>query len=356
MFLKRRSLQRKLTTIMFLIVVTGVMTACGGSDSATGETENSNLSVATNPSGLFFNSAGSAIASVVSDHSSVNVTVRPYVGATQWLPLLNESHVNLGVSEEPNVYWAVNGEGMFNESHQNIRTIASIGMLNMSGYTVRENSGIEKLSDLKGKRVAAGYNGEWIIQYLLKAQLASVGLTSDDVTLVTIADNNAGLDALREGRVDAVFTGNPTQGAFLELDNAIGITALNYADVSPDELDIYKDDLVKDMQKFVPSLEPVVVKGGIIKEDTVIYRFGVTLVSSNQVSDEEAYEITKALWEHYEELPKIFGWYKDLTPDKMFNPAPSAPYHSGAIEYFKEAGIWTDEADEYHQELMNSIE
>ncbi|MCL7748535.1 TAXI family TRAP transporter solute-binding subunit [Halalkalibacter alkaliphilus] len=351
-----RSLSRKLTMALLLGVGAIALTACGGSNSTTGETDNSNLSVATNPSGLFFNSVGSAIASVVSDGSSVNMTVRPYVGATQWLPLLNENQVNFGVSEEPNVYWAVNGEGMFNEAYQNVRSIASVGRLNMSGYTVRKDSGIEKLSDLKGKRIAAGYNGEWIIQYLLEAQLASVGLTSDDVTLVTIADNNAGMDALREGRVDAVFTGNPSQGAFLEMDNAIGIKALNYADVTPGELDQKKDELVKQMQEFVPSLEPVVVNGGIIKEDTVIYRFGVTLVSSTHVSEEAVYDITKTLWEQHAELTKIFGWFEGLTPEDMFNPVPSAPYHDGAIKYFKEEGIWTDEAEQHHQKLINSFE
>lgn len=66
-----------------------------------------------------------------------------------------------------------------------------------------EDGPIETLADLKGKRI--GYSVASIQQAYLDAMLASVGLASDDVTLVNVNFNL--VTALMAGQVDAVIDG-----------------------------------------------------------------------------------------------------------------------------------------------------
>ena len=350
----------KVSSFIALFICIALLTACGSSDPSAsgngGSTGSTNLSIATHQPGIFFHSAGSALASVVSEQSDeVNITVRPYAGTTAWMSLVNNNDVDLGITEAANLALALEGKGDFQEN-KNIRTLFVSGQLRMAGYTVREDSGINSLKDLKGKRVATGYNGDLIIQSLLELQLHSVGLTLDDIRKVPVSDVGSGLNALRENRVDAVFTGNPTVGAFLEVDDAIGIKGLNFGDISPENFDKFPADLLAAMDEAVPTLTPVVHNGGFIKEDTVIYQFPVGLISSTHVSEEVVYEITKTVWENHEQLHRGFAWFESWTPETMFRPDPPAPYHDGAIKFFKEQGLWTDEAEAHHQELLKLVQ
>ncbi len=345
--------------ILSLVVLSmGLLTACGGSsDSSASSKEGSaaqsiQLSIATHQPGIFYHTTGSAIAGVVSEkHPSINVTVRPYAGTTAWMSLVNNNQVNLGITEAANMRLALEGAGDF-QRNANIRALIISGKLKMSGYTVRKDSGINSLSDLKGKRVATGYNGDMIIQSLLNLQLQSVGLTWDDVKKVPVTDVGSGLNALRENRVDAVFTGNPTVGAFLEADDAIGIKALNLGNIAPEQIDQFPKGFREEMDKQIPTLEPVVYKGGFIKEDTVIYEYPVGIATSTHLSEEVGYELVKTLWENYEALHRAFGWFESWTPETMYMENPPVPYHDGAIKFFKEKGLWTDEAEKNHQELL----
>ena len=267
------------------------------------------------------------------------------------MSLVNQGSVDFGITEAANVRLALEGSGNF-KKNKDIRVLYVSGQLKMAGYTVREDSGINSLRDLKGKRVAVGYNGDIIIQNLLELQLKSVGLSMDDIKPVPISDVGSGVSALRENRVDAVFTGDPTVGVFLELDDAVGIRALNLGDIRPEQFDQFPSELRNLMNEMVPTLEPVVHKAGFIKEETIIYQFPVALVSSVHVTDEVVYEIMKTLWEHYEELHKIFPWFTSWTPETMFRPDPPAPYHEGAVQFFKDQGLWTEEVERNHQELL----
>jgi sulfonate transport system substrate-binding protein len=79
------------------------------------------------------------------------------------------------------------------------------------GILVKKDSPIKTLADLKGKRVA--YAPGTVLEYLLANALASVHLTTHDVTAVTIQQ---GVDLLATGDADAIITGtSPLSTALL---------------------------------------------------------------------------------------------------------------------------------------------
>lgn len=76
------------------------------------------------------------------------------------------------------------------------------------GIVVPEDSDIQSVEDLKGKKVSVYIGTSY--QKVLLQDLADYGLTADDVELVNITENNSAIAALANGEVDAIFiTGYP---------------------------------------------------------------------------------------------------------------------------------------------------
>ncbi|MGJ9385265.1 TAXI family TRAP transporter solute-binding subunit [Salipaludibacillus sp. CF4.18] len=343
------------TTVLSSLIV---LSACGGDSTGTGEGESSSSSggvnIATHPAGQGYHGAGTGLADVIINNSELQVSIRPYSGPATWMSIFNnDQEVNMGFLSLPDAIWAYNGENVFEES-DNIRALVAGNENVLGGYTVRQDSGINSLQDLEGKSVAAEYPGNNIISSILEAELSSVGLTLDDLEPVPISDPNAGLDALREGRVDAVFTGSPEAAGALELHSANPIKALPYGNYVATEIDNISESDLEALETFIPGADITAFEGGYVEEETALITYPTILIgSADQLSDEEAYNVVKALWENYEELHGLHTWLESWREETMFKPDLGVPYHPGAVEFFKEIGVWTDEAEENQQELLN---
>ncbi|MFK2826397.1 TAXI family TRAP transporter solute-binding subunit [Bacillus sp. B190/17] len=334
-----------------------LLSGCGNEEKASGKekaggSEGGVVSIGTHPVGIAYHSAGAGIAKVVSENSSVKMIVSPFAGSSAWMSLLNKGEIETGITAKPGTQWAFNGEHDYKEKNKNVRLLVKGNDIVASGLTVREDSGIKNLKDLKGKRIASGYSGDSIIPLIFEAQLKSVGLSLDDVKVVPVADVGQGLSALRENRVDAAFTGTPTVASFLEADNAVGLRAFNFGGMSADEIDKVSGETIKEMQSLVPGIELTVYKGGFVKEDTVLVKYPIALVASADLSDDQAYEIVKTLWKNHKELHPIFGWLETWTPKTMLDKDPLVPYHPGVVRFLKEEGVWTDELEQKQKELL----
>lgn len=342
----------KLTSLIFSIMFIIILSACSNSD----EGKDKVISIGTHPVGIAYHSAGTGVAKVVSENSSLKMIVSPFTGGTAWTPLLNEGEIDVGITAKPATEWAFDGDFDYKYPNRNMRLLVKGNDIIVSGLTVLEKSGIESLKDLKGKKIASGYSGDAIVPLIGEAQLKSVGLTLDDVELIPVADVGQGLDALREGRVDAAFTGSPTVASFLEIDNAVGLRVLDFADLGPEEMDEIPEELLEEIQSLVPGIEPVVFQGGFLEEEKILLKYPITLVVSADLSDENAYEVTETLFENYEELHPIFAWLKTWSPESMVDADPLVPYHNGTVQYLKDNDLWTDEIDEKQKELMKETE
>ncbi|SDJ08586.1 TAXI family TRAP transporter solute-binding subunit [Alteribacillus bidgolensis] len=349
----RTNFFRALGLLVFLL-----LGACGngGETNSASETQSSgggSYSIATLPETTAFYETGSGISSVVGEHSSVNMSVSPYAGIMSWIPLLQEGEVDFGLSQYATLSYNYEGhEPKEYEEKKNLRTVMYGNNAVLTGIAVREDAGIESISDLKGKKVASDFPGDDGVGALVEVVLQSVGLSWDDVEKVPVSNAPAGLEALRNGEVDAAFAGTPTQGSILEIDEVAGIKALNFGEVPPEEFDEFPEELHELMNTYNPGLEPVLFEGGFIEEEKIIYQYPIILATATHVPEGAVYEITKALWENDKELHSYGNWLKEWNSETMFNPYPPAPYHDGAIKFFKEEGVWTEEAEEYHQDLL----
>ena len=81
------------------------------------------------------------------------------------------------------------------------------------------------------------------------------------------------------------------------------------------------------------------IPGGMYSNNpnpTTTYGVLSTLVTSSKVPDEVVYNLTKAVFENFDEFKKLHPAFANLDPKKMVKDGLSAPLHPGAQKYYKE--------------------
>lgn len=351
-----------------------ILGACGGNSSKTetntasnGKTElasstektgndlDNSVAIGTHSAGSGYHTVGSGLAKIISDNTPIRANVRPTAGPQAWINDLNSGKLEFGLMNNVDIAFAYNGGPGYEKPVENLRTVFGGMKMNSTGFGVRRDSGITSIRDLVDKPVASGFGGNFLIDLILRAELESVGLSYDDVKPVPVPEFQTSLDALQEKTVIAAYPASPDAAKAQEVGSAIGgIRVLPFGDLTPE--DISKDgkapaEMQAILEKYLPGASFTVVPAGtgVLEEDTVHIRYDMTLVASADTSAETVYQVLKSIWENYEELHGLISYTKELNHEVMALPNPGAPYHEGAIRFFKEIGVWTPEHEKLAQ-------
>ncbi|SDE74010.1 TRAP transporter solute receptor, TAXI family [Paracoccus isoporae] len=206
--------------------------------------------------------------------------------------------------------------------------------------------GIESYADLAGKRIAwiAGAPG---LNVNMDAYLAYAGLTWDDVERVEFGGYGASWTGLIEGQVDAVF-GSTNSGPAYE-------AASGPRGIAWPAMDLEDEAAFKRMTDIAPFYTPTHITVGAEIDGTdgvdgAAYPYPV-LIAVEETDADLVYNMTRAMVELFPsydgKVPGIDGWSLDTQ-----NFSWVVPYHDGAIRYFEEAGVWSDEAQAHNDELV----
>ena len=210
--------------------------------------------------------------------------------------------------------------------------------------------GIKTLKDLKGKRVS-WIPGNPSLNVKMTAYLAFAGLTWDDVKKVEFPSYGATGKGLIAGKVDAIC-GTVTAGLIYELDSTP--KGAYYPPFDPNDKAAWAR-----MLKIAPFLKPFTetIGAGLSKDNPaqlVQYRYPVGTVYADADPD-MVYNLVKALDETfplYEKAHASMPWWR---ADLAGVPPADAPYHDGAIRYFKEKGFWTDAHQAWNDKAVARI-
>jgi NitT/TauT family transport system substrate-binding protein len=137
--------------------------------------------------------------------NGLNITSRQYdsgVGALDGM-LKGEADIVVGTNEFPLVGQAFRKE--------RIRTFGSIAKSEFIYLIGRKDRGIEKVSDLKGKRVGTTFRT--IAEFYLGRYLELHGMNSRDMTIVDLKTPAEWVTAIVNGDIDAVATAQPYANA-----------------------------------------------------------------------------------------------------------------------------------------------
>jgi TRAP transporter TAXI family solute receptor len=201
-------------------------------------------------------------------------------------------------------------------------------------------------SDLKGLRVS-WVKGAPALNVNNQAYLAYGGLTWDDVERVDFGGFGDSWKGMIDGSTDAAFASTNSGRAY---EAASGPRGVYWPPIDPTNT----EGLAR-MQSIAPFFSPMtaVVGANIDGTDgvpTAGYAYPVLMTYSAQDTD-LTYNMTKAMHEYFEaykgKAPGINGWALDKQNFQWV-----APYHDGAIKYYKEIGKWSDADQEHNDKLI----
>lgn len=293
---------------------------------------------ATQETGTMFHTVGSGLAKLLTEKLGRRVAVQPYSGSSVYLPLLDSGEVQLAFSSNLDVDAAFKGTDR--APLKNLRSAMRLWPLQVA-FMVRADSGIKTAKDLKGKRVTVDLKGQRAMGFVTRGMLASAGLKDEDVRNITVANVGEGAKMLTEGNVDAAFV-------------AIGIPLVKQAHSTIPGGIAYADLAGGDtaeatMSRFAPGIYAARVEPTSampeIKAPLTIAAFDIYIVTGAGAAEADIGAALKAIEDNLGELQKDFPALRAAAPARFSATTNTAPYHPGAVAYFKAKGRWSEAND-----------
>lgn len=282
------------------------------------------LRIGTASQGGAFYPVGQAISTLVNEHAD-GLTMVPIVtqGSVQNPRLVNKGEIDVGITNNNLAVLANKGAAMYKKGGKmNLRALGSLHFSVLHMMTL-EDSSIDSIADLKGKRIAVGPAGGGTIPFL-KQVLGLHGMTIEDITPSFLSYGD-GFSQLADGNVDAAFalSGYPA-GAVMQ---ARANKALKFIKLSDDALG-------QALEKY-KNYNRVVVPKDVYKtaDDGIVLGVNNMLVVDANLDAEKAYQITKAIYDHMDEFRANNAHAKQIDPARSLTLR--IPLHPGAERYFQ---------------------
>ncbi|PKQ41015.1 TRAP transporter substrate-binding protein [Pseudomonas sp. YY-1] len=268
--------------------------------------------------------------------SSVDIQGTPMAIANT--KLLAARRADIGLIFPPVAAWAQQPFGPFERKIDNVRGL--VGGLDQyyQRITVQNDSPIQSIADIREKklavRIGTGPQGS-LNEYIAKLILEANGLSYEAIESFGGSISKSSLSILQDQFGDR------------KIDMIIGITTAGHPNtaqlsITPGQrfLDL-GDEAISFLEKygFVRTTMPA---GMFEHQDKAVEGVGfvTSLYANDQVSEEEAYAITKAVLDGREALQRSFGSMKEWSAEGSFDPANLAvPLHPGAERFYRESGL-----------------
>ncbi|MGE3147932.1 MAG: TAXI family TRAP transporter solute-binding subunit [Pseudorhodoplanes sp.] len=291
------------------------------------------ISIGTGGTGGVYYPLGGALANVLSKNlPGVQATAEVTGGSVDNLKLLSVGKSEVGFSMADAALDALNGEDKFKNGKFGVRALAVLYPNRMHVVTI-EGTGIEKMSDLKGKRVSTGSPGSATEVMAFRA-IEAAGLDRDkDMKRerLSVAEST---NALKDRKIDAYFwVGGIPTAAVTDLGATPGVK-IKMIDHS---------EVVEAMNKKYGSLYAAdVIKAGTYpgqdKDNKIAVVWNI-LVTTDKMSDADAYAIVKTIFDKKADLVAVHQEAASIMLEGQKKENTPVPFHPGAIKYFVEKGL-----------------
>lgn len=316
---------KKLVALLMALVLTIAMV--GTVASAEGEMPDVSgaYNIATASIGGAFYPFGQEIANLVEEYTGLSMIPEVTGGATENPRLIADESCDFAITNENVAVYALKGEEAFEGTPIEMY---GMGRLYPSVFHIvtLEGSGINSITDLKGKRVAVGPAGGGTLP-VLNQLFPYYDMSLEDMVCSYLPYTD-GLTQLADGNVDAAIAlGGYPNSAVLEASTTKNVVLVGIDD------EIW-DKFLTDYPYYSKTL--VTKDYYNCPEDCYLIGIPNVLVVRPGIDDDIVYAVTKAIFDNIEEFQAANANARDLACDTA--ALMSIDWHPGAVRYFQEKG------------------
>ena len=287
------------------------------------------MTVGTGSTGGAYYPIGVAIAEVLTSKLGTQATAEVTGGSLDNLRLINDGDCDLGIAQGNNMMDAFNGTGDYvDNAYENINAL--FGGLS-KGYfqvVVLENSPIQSMADLKGKKVCMGPAGNAAI-ILADIVWGKYGFSTNDIKTTYVAYDD-GISQLEDGNVDAVYIQTAIPASAIQ---QLAAGGKGYRLLSVDEA--IANELCEEYGYFGYGTIASTVYDNMKEDVNTMYVSNMVAVRAD-LDEDLVYEMTKAIFENLDIIKSSHKAASGLSLENAVRV--SIPMHPGAERYFKEVG------------------
>lgn len=262
---------------------------------------------------------------------TVNARVQASNGGVQNLNLLKSGDAHISFAVSSIAYEALHGQrGFTNRAYPGLRVLAGL-YANPNQIVAAPDSGIQTLTDFKGKRFAPGAAGG-TTEVESRVHFTAAGLRYPDDLKPQFVGFTESIDLMRNRQLDGawIMAGLPT-AAVTEMCATAG-----------GKLVSIDADTIRKVQAEYPWYVEYTIPAGTYAGQTEPVRttaVKLLLLADASLSDDVVYSLTKTFWENLDELTQAHAVIKTVTPGQAVTDLAGLPLHPGAERYYKEAGL-----------------
>jgi TRAP transporter TAXI family solute receptor len=292
-----------------------------------------NIAIATGGTGGVYYPLGGGMANVLSKYvPGVQATARVTGGSVDNLKLIGSQQSEIALVMVDAALDALKGEDKFKGQPVEVRTLMVLYPNRMHVVSV-EGTGIQRMSDLKGKRVSTGSPGS-ATEVMAFRVIEAAGLDRDKDLRRERLGVAESVNALKDRKIDAFFwVGGLPTAAVTDLGATpnVKIKMIDHAD-GVDKMNakyggIYSAGVIP--ARTYPGQET----------DNAIAVVQNILVANANLPDQVAYDVVKTFIEKRDELIAVHGEAKSIALENQGVKSSPIPWHPGAVKYLTEKGV-----------------
>jgi len=270
-----------------------------------------------------------AVSDVINKNvDNVSITVMETGGGAENLQFIAEGQVQFGQTAVPDIYLASHAMGAFEgtEPNENVRVLISL-LPNVYYFVVSEDSGINSLSDLHGKKFSPGNTNS------SSERLAYAVLNALDIEPNWFyASTSEAVDAMKDRRIDGFMksaSSTAMDSSIADVKTSIDCKILSFTE----------EEVAKILEAY-PYYSFEEVEGSVFGQEgkiysmTSYYSYGV----SKDVPEDVVYDIVKALCENQSYMESAYAGLIGFNPAEITATSTSGYLHPGVIKYLTELG------------------
>lgn len=267
---------------------------------------------------------GGVMAQKVGEVTDTTVTAITSGGSQANIYALQDNDAQLAFVQSDVMAYAYSGSRLFEADGAitDFSTVAAMYMEQVQIVTLDPE--IKTVSDLRGKRVSIGAAGSGV--YFNAIDILSVyGLTEADIQPTYQAFGDSA-EALKDGQIDAAFVvaGAPTTAVTtLAAGNKVYLVSLD-------------DEHIAQLTALSPYYSKNTIAAEVygMEQDVTTVAIGAVVIARNDVADSDIINFLTAVFNH--ELAHNKAAELNL---EFAASVTDVPYHPGAAEFFRNAGI-----------------